>query len=112
MQVSYDVSPRIQLVGTMANIVNYCWGGTKEPWTINDGNICSYENPTSLLDPVAPYGTPGAYINPPGSKAGAYIIQRAQQYPYFPSFGPYLAAALNSPIKTPFQFYFTANVKI
>ncbi len=113
MQVSYEVSPRIQLVGTMANIVNYCWGGTKEPWSINDGNVCSFANPPSLLAPIAPYGTPGAYINPPGSKEGAYIIQRAQQYPYFPTFGPALpASALNFSTKTPFQFYLTANVKI
>ena len=28
MQLSYDVSPRVQLVGTLANIFNTCWGGT------------------------------------------------------------------------------------
>ncbi len=31
MQLSYDVSPRVQLVGTLANIFNTCWGGTTAP---------------------------------------------------------------------------------
>ena len=30
LQLSYDVSPRIQLVGQLTNIVNYCWGGSKD----------------------------------------------------------------------------------
>ncbi len=114
LQLSYDVSPQIQLVGTVANIVNYCFGGTPEPWTVNDGNICSYEAPdnSGLLDPVAPYGTPGAYINPPGSKAGAYIVQPALKYPYGPAFGPYLSSAANGDMKTPLQFYLTANIRL
>ena len=33
LQLSYDVSPRIQLVGILTNIVNYCWGGSQTPWT-------------------------------------------------------------------------------
>jgi hypothetical protein len=113
LQLTYDVSPRIQLVGTLANIVNYCYGGTKAPWTFNnDGNICSYGAADGLLNPVAPYGTPGANINPPGTKTGGYIIQPAQKFPYFPTFGPVLVSALNSATKTPFQFYITANLKL
>ena len=30
LQLSYDVSPRIQLVGQLTNIVNYCWGGSHD----------------------------------------------------------------------------------
>ena len=42
MQLSYDVSPRVQLVGTLANIFNTCWGGTTAPWTSSNGNVCGY----------------------------------------------------------------------
>ncbi len=112
LQLSYSVSPQIQLVGTIANIFNYCFGGSKEPWTFNDGNICQYQTPTigGIFDPVAPYTTPGSTANPPGHSGS--IVQSAEKYPYGPYVGPFLASALNFSAKTPLQFYFTANVKI
>jgi hypothetical protein len=110
LQLSYDVSPRIQLVGQLTNIVNYCWGGTKEPWTFADGNICSYNNLEGTVYPVAPYGTPGAIVNPPGSSGSQ--IQPFRKFPYEPQLGPAIISALNGSYKTPIQFYFTANIKI
>ncbi len=114
LQLSYDVSPRIQLVGQLVNIVNYCWGGSKEPWTFSDGNICAYGNTTSELAgtvyPVAPYGTPGAIVNPPGYPGSQ--IQPFRKFPYEPSFGPALVAAENGSNKAPIQFYFTANLRL
>jgi hypothetical protein len=109
LQMSYDVSPRIQLVGILTNIVNYCWGGSQTPWTFQDGNICGYGNVLGTIYPVAPYGTPGAIINPPGSPGS--IIQPFRKFPYEPTFGPALVSAENSSTKTPIQFYLTANVK-
>jgi Carboxypeptidase regulatory-like domain/TonB dependent receptor len=109
LQLSYDVSPRIQLVGILTNIVNYCWGGSQTPWTFQDGNICGYGNVLGTIYPVAPYGTPGAIINPPGSPGS--IIQPFRKFPYEPTFGPALVSAENSSTKTPIQFYLTANVK-
>jgi hypothetical protein len=111
LQLSYDVSPRISITGVLASIVNYCWGGTKAPWTFNDGNLCSYNNLAGNLDPIAPNGTPGAVVNPPGSKTGS-IVQSFFKFPYQPTFGPALVSGLNFALKTPFQFYLTANVKI
>ena len=114
LQLSYDVSPRIQLVGVLTNIVNYCWGGTKTPWTFNDGNICAYGNGTSELGgtifPVAPYGTPGAIVNPPGYPGS--IVQPFRKYPYEPSLGPALVSAENTSTKEPLEFYITANIKL
>ncbi|HVN69600.1 MAG TPA: TonB-dependent receptor [Candidatus Binatia bacterium] len=110
LQLTYDVSPRIQLVGTLTNIVNYCWGGSQTPWSFNDGNICAYNNVAGTIYPVAPYGTPGAVVNPPGY-AGS-VIQPFRKYPYEPTFGPALVSAENSSTKTPIQFYLTANLKI
>jgi Carboxypeptidase regulatory-like domain/TonB dependent receptor len=110
VQASYDLTPRIQLVGVVANIVNYCWGGTKTPWTFNDGNICAYTNVLGTVYPVMPYGTPGAVVNPPGYNGS--IVQPFRKYPYEPSFGPAIVSAENYSIKTPLQFYLTANLKI
>jgi hypothetical protein len=110
LQLSYDVSPRIQLVGQLTNIVNYCWGGTKQPWTFADGNICSYSNLQGTVYPVAPYGTPGAIVNPPGNSGSQ--IQPFRKFPYEPELGPAIISALNGSYKTPIQFYFTANIKI
>ena len=114
LQLSYDVSPRIQLVGILTNIVNYCWGGSQEPWSFTDGNICAYGNGTNELGgtiyPVAPYGTPGAIVNPPGYPGSK--IQPFRKFPYEPSFGPALVSAENFSTKTPIQFYITANIKL
>lgn len=114
LQLSYDVSPRIQLVGVLTNLLNYCWGGTKAPWTFNDGNICAYGNGTSELGgtiyPVAPYGVPGAIVNPPGYPGS--IIQPFRKYPYEPSFGPALVSAENTSTKEPLEFYLTANIRL
>jgi Carboxypeptidase regulatory-like domain/TonB dependent receptor len=110
LQLSYDVSPQIQLVGQLTNIVNYCWGGSQMPWTFSDGNICSYSNVQGTVYPVAPYGTPGAIVNPPGFSGSQ--IQPFRKYPYEPQLGPAIISALNGSYKTPLQFYFTANFKI
>jgi len=110
LQMSYDVSPRITVVGSLVNVVNYCWGGTQTPWTFSDGNICAYNNVGGTIYPVAPYGTPGAVVNPPGD-AGSQI-QPFRKFPYEPAFGPALVSALNSSTKTPIQFYITANIKL
>ncbi|HYL26246.1 MAG TPA: TonB-dependent receptor [Candidatus Nitrosotalea sp.] len=110
LQLSYDVSPRIQLVGQLTNIVNYCWGGSQTPWTFADGNICSYGNVQGTVFPVAPYGTPGAIVNPPGYPGSQ--IQPFRKFPYEPQLGPAIISALNGSYKTPIQFYLTANFKI
>jgi hypothetical protein len=112
VQLSYQVSPKIQLVGVVSNIVNYCWGGTKAPWTFNDGNICQYATPTisGIVDPIAPYTTPGSTANPPGHPGS--IIAPGLKFPYGPNPGPFLASATNFSYKTPLQFFLTANIKL
>jgi hypothetical protein len=110
LQLSYDVSPHIQLVGQLVNIVNYCWGGSQTPWTFSDGNICGYSNVQGTVYPVAPYGTPGAIVNPPGYPGSR--IQPFRRFPYEPQLGPAIISALNGTYKTPIQFYVTANFKI
>jgi hypothetical protein len=103
MQLSYDVSPRIQLVGTLSSIVSGCWGGTKAPWTTNDGNLCSYG--IVAAGSIPPVGN--AY-NPRGF-AGS-IVQPFMKYPYEGTFGPFNDNG--TALKTPFQFFLSAKIKL
>ncbi len=104
MQLSYDVSPRVQLVGTLANIFNTCWGGTQAPWTSGNGNVCGYTvgGFGSEIFPV------GNIYNPAGHNGS--IIQPLVKYPYGPLFGPFNQDG--SSTKGPFQFYLTAHIKL
>lgn len=110
LQLSYDVSPNITATGVLANIVNTCWGGTTAPWTYqNDHNICGYfaGGFEGSIMPVGNIYNPSGY---PGS-----IVQTFRKYPYNPLLGPYNqdSPELNSDsIKTPFQIYLSANIKI
>jgi hypothetical protein len=110
LQMSYDVSPRVNLTATLANIVNTCWGGTRAPWTVTDGNVCSYAadgNQQGFAGEIQPVGN---MYNPPGFRGS--IVQPLVKYPYSPEFGPYNANATTGSIKTPFQFYVTAKIKL
>jgi hypothetical protein len=103
LQLSYDVSPRVQLVGTLANIVNGCWGGTKAPWTFTDGNLCSYGIVGGgAIPPIGNAYNPAGYAHS--------IVPAFQKYPYAPGFGPYNDDGNST--KTPFQFYVSAKIKL
>jgi hypothetical protein len=103
VQVRYDVSPKVTLVGTFANVVNTCWGGSKEAWTLNNSNICSYStiNSAGAIPPAGNVYNPGAAIQP--------ILQ----FPYQAYLGP--ANVFNTPSvspKAPFQFFLEARLKL
>ena len=107
LQLNYEVSPRISVTGVLANIVNNCWGGSAEAWTVANGNVCGFVQGgyAGVINPVGNVYNPGDHIQP-------FV-----KYPYLPIFGPYNQNAgatpcgCNSP-KTPLNFYLTANVKI
>jgi Carboxypeptidase regulatory-like domain/TonB dependent receptor/TonB-dependent Receptor Plug Domain len=109
MQLTYDLSPRVTLVGTAANIFNTCWGGTQAPWTYGDHNVCSYgiNDSSGGIPPI------GNVYNPAGYAQS--VIQPLVKYPYSPGFGPYNDNSANvnstSP-KSPFNFYLSANIKL
>ncbi|HTU81185.1 MAG TPA: TonB-dependent receptor [Candidatus Acidoferrales bacterium] len=110
IQGTYDLTPKIQLTATLANIVNTCWGGTQTPWTYGDHNICSYGAVANGAFPGIGSRTcsttKGVTCNP------GQTIQPFLYYPYQPYFGPALTSALNNSVKAPFQMYFSANIKI
>lgn len=100
LQLSYDVSPKITLVGTFANIVNRCFGGSKAAWTVTDSNVCSYgiNNSAGIVEPVGNVFNPGATIQP-------FV-----QYPYEKYLSPVNVDSFST--KQPFNFYLEARIKI
>ena len=99
LQVSYDVSPKLSLVGTFANVINRCWGGTKAAWTINDPNVCSYGLVAGGFE-----GGVGNTYNPGDT------IERGAQYPYGANLGSVNVDGNST--KTPFNFYLEARLKL
>jgi len=104
MQFGYDATPRIHLTATLANIVNYCFGGSATNWTAAykpNGIVCAY----------APNGF--QYVgNQPGAgffygKSGHDPANGTAGYPA-PFDQPY-QPLYNS---IPFQVYFQAQIKI
>jgi hypothetical protein len=60
MQFSYDVTKNFQIVANVANLVNTCFGGSKEPWNV--AGACGYTYPNGGLTGAAgntqPVGVP------------------------------------------------------
>jgi hypothetical protein len=104
MQFGYDVTPRIHLTATLANVLNTCFGGSAESWTAkyNPNNIvCAYT------------GNGQTYIgNQPGAgffygASGHDPANGTAGYPgvFDQPFQP-LSGAL------PFQVYFNAQIRL
>ncbi len=112
-QASYDVSPRITFTAVLANIINTCWGGSKQAWTYTDNNICSYGVVgNGLIPPVGNAFNPVGTTSKANGKNAATNVQQFLLYPYEPALGPFLVSGLNNSVKAPFQAYFTANIKL
>ncbi len=100
LQVSYEVSPRVTLVGTFANLVNTCWGGTGGPWMRSDHNVCSY----GILNNAGAFPPVGNFYNP------GTTIQQLVKYPYAPYLGSVNVDGNST--KTPFNFFLEARFKL
>jgi hypothetical protein len=99
-QISYDVTPRLTLVGTFSNIINTCWGGSKVPWSFSGS--CGY----SLLPGAGSGPQPIANNYNPGD-----AIQPLLAVPYTPYFAATPATSPASP-GIPFQVFVEARLKI
>ncbi|MDQ6930460.1 MAG: TonB-dependent receptor [Candidatus Eremiobacteraeota bacterium] len=110
LQISYTASPKVSIVGTFANLVDTCWGGTKAAWTLNDRNVCSYN---ILNVGGAPgVGALGNLYNPPATVGD---FQRLIRYPYAGYYGATntnTASGNFNQTKQPFQFFLEARIKI
>ena len=94
----------------LTNILNYCWGGTKTPWTFNDGNICGYTSLYGSVYPVAPYGTRGAIVEP--ARVPRFGHSTVPEVPVRAGARPRFDCRREWSQKMPLQFYLTANVKL
>jgi Carboxypeptidase regulatory-like domain/TonB-dependent Receptor Plug Domain len=109
---SYDLSPRITVNLTVANVFHTCFGGSKEPWTTAyppSTNICSYGANSFYVSNYqngAGFSTPG---NPSSYSAAANgtTLQPWQQQSYAPGIGS-VAGVLPPPLNA----YLTFNVKL
>jgi hypothetical protein len=101
LRIAYNLTPRVSLTVTMANLLQSCFGGQQTRFTYFGGNnVCLYTNLVGgpSTPPVGNAYNPGANV------------QTFLKYPYEPYFGSYndLSSSLNSP----FNIYFSAKVKI
>jgi hypothetical protein len=87
-QISYDLTPRVTIVASLANILNTCWGGTPVPFAVN--RACGYA--------ALAYGGgyPAGNLYNPGQP-----IQPYAEAPYIPYFSGF-----------PFNVYLEARIKI
>ncbi len=110
-QATYTFTPRVSATLTVANLVNRCFGGTKEPWTAaypSNNITCSYVTNGNFLGyiPGAANNIPGAGYyygsSPTAAPNGTAGYPNILNYPYIPSaFGG-----------LPIQAYFQLNVKV
>src|SRR5580700_10482249 len=101
LQIGYELSARVSLSVTLANLLQTCFGGQHTPFTYYWSNqTCLYTNliggPTT--PPVGNAYNPGANV------------QTFLRYPYEPYFGTYNDQT--SSLSEPFNAYFTVKVKI
>ncbi len=109
LQLSYDVSPKITLVATLANLLNTCWGGTKAAWTVGNNHVCSYGLVNGGSGGLVPVGN---VYNPPATVAS---FPRQVQYPYGAYYGAVntnTAGGTFNQTTQPFNFYLQAQIKI
>jgi hypothetical protein len=101
LQIGYELSPRVSLSVTLANLLQTCFGGQHTAFTYYWSNqTCLYTNliggPTT--PPVGNAYNPGANV------------QTFLRYPYEPLFGTYNDQT--SSLNAPFNAYFSVKVKI
>ena len=100
LRIEYQVSSKLTLDLTLANLIQTCFGGQQTPFTYASGSgVCSYSSVgNGLTSPV------GNVYNPHDN------VQTYLRYPYEPNYGTYndLAGSLNQP----FNAYVSMKVKI
>ncbi len=119
MQLSYDVSPRVSVQVTLANVFHSCFGGTKEAWTsaYQAGKaICGY---TTNPNYVGNYQNGAGQLNPANTAAyqasanGGVALYPWQLQSYRPLSGnPAANGAAGANLPLPFNAYIQMSVKL
>ena len=105
LQLSYQASKNLTFTANFANIINNCFGGSKEAWTTGGSNVCSY----GLVDAGDLYQFVGNSYNPKGS-ANPTVISPSVASPYERSYGVFNTDG--SSTKLPFNVFVDAKIKI
>ena len=100
-QIAYQFTPKTRLTLTLANLMNQCFGGSKQPWTGNGTRqTCAYTATSAAF--VSPAGN----IYNPGDTIQAYT-----KYPYVPTYGVY-NPNVNGGLFQPFSAYLDVSFKL
>lgn len=101
LRINYDLTPRVSLTLTLANLLQTCFGGQTTRFTYLTGSkVCLYTN--LVGGPSSP--PVGNAYNPRDN------VQTFLRYPYEPYFGTY--NDLSSSLAQPFNAFFSVKVKI
>jgi len=101
LRLSYDVSPRVSLTLTLANLLQTCFGGQQTAFTYYSGNnVCLYGNLVG-----GPNSPPVGNAYNPGANVQTFL-----KYPYEPYFGTY--NDLSSSLGQPFTAFLSMKVKL
>jgi hypothetical protein len=107
LQLSYDVSPRITLTATFANIIDRCFGATGPGVAgLSNSQVCSYSILNSAVGGIAPFGNAYNPGDPAYTGAPSFL-----KYPYEPTFGASNADFGYTAIQ-PFQFFVEAKIRL
>jgi outer membrane receptor protein involved in Fe transport len=99
VRMSYKVSKHVELVGTVANLINTCFGGQQTAFTYYSSNVvCSWSTLANSLAPV------GNIYNPKDN------VQTFLRYPYEPLFGSYNDN--NYSVHQPISVYLSARFNL
>ncbi|HTU82257.1 MAG TPA: TonB-dependent receptor [Candidatus Acidoferrales bacterium] len=101
LRIAYDLTPRVSVTLTLANLLQTCFGGQQTKFTyFSNSGTCLYGNLVG-----GPYTPPVGNAYNPGANLQTFL-----RYPYEPYFGAY--NDLSSSLNQPFNAYFTVKVKI
>jgi hypothetical protein len=100
LRLSYDFSPKVTGIVTLANLIDTCFNGQQTPFTYYwSRQVCSYSSVgQGVLTPVGNVYNPGDNV------------QTILRYPYQPSFGTF--NDLTNSMLNPFSVYFNLKIKI
>jgi Carboxypeptidase regulatory-like domain/TonB dependent receptor len=101
LRIAYDISPRVSLTLTLANLLQTCFGGQTTGFTYYTGsNVCTYGNLVG-----GPNSPPVGNAYNPGANVQTFL-----KYPYEPYFGTY--NDLSSSLGQPFTAFLSLKVKL
>jgi hypothetical protein len=114
LQLSYDVSPKISLTLTAANLFHTCFGGSAEPWTAANppsSTVCGYTPAGGALNSSV---YPSNFFNGTGfndaAANGGVTTPKAFQQSYTPGLAN--IGAIGTDIIAPLNIFLTAEVRM